>query len=202
MKPFCRCLSVVALIVLFAPLSLTAAEWSVAVRFAEQVHPQPFSGRVYVFFSRGREEPRTGPNWFHPEQFLAKDVTDWKPGETLLLSSGDPQLLAFPRPLAEMDLTGSRTQAVARFNPQERDIGTGPGNGFSRVVTVTEPAPQNEPPELVIEWLVPEPQFEETRWTKLLRVRSKLLSDFHGRDVFLQAAVTLPASYFDEPEQR
>ncbi|MBL8848041.1 MAG: hypothetical protein JNG89_00065, partial [Planctomycetaceae bacterium] len=32
--------------------------------------------------------------------------------------------------------------------------------------------------------------------------RSDLLSDFHGRDVFLQAAVTLPASYFADHERR
>jgi hypothetical protein len=44
--------------------------------------------------------------------------------------------------------------------------------------------------------------FRETRWSKLLSVRSQKLSDFHGRDVHLNAAVILPASYYDQPERR
>ena len=45
-------------------------------------------------------------------------------------------------------------------------------------------------------------EFKESKWTKLLNVRSDRLSAFHGRDVYLQASVTLPASYTESPKRR
>ena len=50
--------------------------------------------------------------------------------------------------------------------------------------------------------MISERKFPENDWCKLLRVRSKLLSDFHKRDVFLLAAVLLPASYHKQPERK
>ena len=41
------------------------------VQFSPEVHAQPYSGRVYLFFSKERDEPRTGPSWFNPELFAA-----------------------------------------------------------------------------------------------------------------------------------
>jgi hypothetical protein len=56
--------------------------------------------------------------------------------------------------------------------------------------------------ELRVDQLVEPRKVEETPWVKLLHVRSQLLSDFHGRDVFLQAAVMLPASYHGDSNRR
>jgi hypothetical protein len=44
-------------------------------------------------------------------------------------------------------------------------------------------------------------EFRETKWTRLLGIRSSLLSEFYGRDVYLNAAVNLPASYYDLPQR-
>ncbi|MDQ3330038.1 MAG: hypothetical protein M3552_05210, partial [Planctomycetota bacterium] len=66
--------------------SAVAAEPSFVLTFEESVRKEPFSGRVYVFTVKDGEEPRRGPDWFNPAPFLAKDVTDWKPGEPLMLS--------------------------------------------------------------------------------------------------------------------
>ena len=45
-----------------------------------------FTGRVYLMFAAGPGEPRLGPQWNSPQPFFAKDVTDWKPGETIVFS--------------------------------------------------------------------------------------------------------------------
>src|SRR5262245_3220780 len=85
------------------------------VSFSETARREPYSGRVYLFFGReGNEEPRLGPDWFHPDPFVALYVENWKVGEHLTMgtSSGN-RLLAFPRPLSELDLSGYRVQAVA-----------------------------------------------------------------------------------------
>jgi pimeloyl-ACP methyl ester carboxylesterase len=90
-----------------------------------------------------------------------------------------------------------RVQAVARLNRWDRNVGTGAGNGFSQVAVVD----RGEVP-LAIDQRVAEQVFEETRWSKLVSVRSRLLSDFHNRDVLLRACITLPASYYEKPQQR
>ena len=56
--------------------------------FDKAVHDQPFSGRVYVLLSKGsRGNLASGVNWFNPEPAFAKDVKDWRPGETLVLKA-------------------------------------------------------------------------------------------------------------------
>ena len=177
-----------------------AADWKFDVRFSESVRVEPFTGRAYLFFSRRHEEPRLGPDWFRPEPFVAMDVTGWKPGETLTFSSQQPDgMLAFPEPLAELDLAGARVQPVARFNPHDRNVGTGAGNGYGSAVVVPK---AGETLRLEIDRLVPVPSFQETERIRLLDVRSQLLSTFHGRDVHLKGAVILPPSYRSEPDRR
>ncbi len=191
-----------------APLTIVTAAGGVApefaapefaVTFSRAIREQPFSGRVYLFFSRQTQEPRRGPNWFHPEPFLSLDVTDWQPGEELRLSPRTDGVLTFPRDFSDIRLRGYHVQAVARFNPHSRQVGTGPGNGYSDVERVSA---DDSPLSLTIGRIIRDQPFGETEWTKLLRVRSALLSDFYGRDVFLQGAVVLPAGYRDHPQRK
>lgn len=179
-----------------------AADWRFEVSFSRAVRSEPFSGRVYLFFSRLQRGPRHGPDWFQPEPFVARDVVDWQPGDPLVFDARRAgELLAYPAPLDRLDLAGALVQAVARFNPHERRVGTGPGNGYSASRTLVAGS-QGEVLSLTIDTLVPEERFTETRWTKLLEVESKLLSEFHGRPVKLRAAILLPASYYDRPQRR
>ncbi|MEZ6050533.1 MAG: alpha/beta hydrolase-fold protein [Planctomycetaceae bacterium] len=169
------------------------------VWFVPEVQDQPFTGRVTLFFSTTAGQPRLGPNWFHPEPFLSYDVQNWQPEEPLTLSPDREGVLTFPRDFSTVDLSGYYVQAVARFNPWDRRIGDGSGNGFSNVERVRT---DGSAVPLMISQSIEDHPFKETAWTKLLKVRSSLLSEFHGRDVFLQAAVTLPASYYDHPQRR
>ncbi len=169
------------------------------VWFVPEVHEQPFTGRVTLFFSRTAKQPRLGPDWFHPEPFLSYDVKDWQPEEPLTLSPDREGVLTFPRDFSAVDLTGYHVQAVARFNPLDRRIGTGSGNASSNVERVRS---DGSAVPLMINRRIDNRPFMETPWTKLLTVRSQLLSEFHGRDVFLRAAVVLPTSYQDHPQRR
>ncbi len=184
-----------------APVA-NAADWRFAVRFSPAAHSGAYTGRVYIFFSQFRAEPRHELNWFHPEEFIARDVTNWKPGETLDFASGDKGILAYPEPLASLDLAGRRAQAVVRFNPFERQIGDGPGNGYSQVATIGDAPRDQARPEFVVDQLVPPRTFPEETWRKEFIVRSRLLSNLFGRDVSLSAAVVLPAGYETEKTRR
>jgi hypothetical protein len=189
-----------AAVVSFQTSRADAADlWRFSLQFTKSVHAEPFTGRVYIIFSLRNQEPRTGPSWFTPEQFISLDVENLKPGETLKISDRTPGLLGHPVPLREMKLAGYRAQAVARFNSWERTIGTAPGNGYSKVTVIERTGDQKK---LVINTLVPSKLFRETRWTKLLSAKSKLLSDFYGHNVSPNASVTLPASYYSDPARR
>lgn len=200
---WCRILSglLLGLLGLLGPaLAHAAGRWEFSLQFTKSVHAEPFTGRVYILFSQRNPEPRLGPNWFNPELFIARDVQAWAPETPLVIRSDEPDgLLAYPRPLEDMDLAGFRAQAVVRFNPWEREAGSGAGNGYSRVIGITRTGVQ-EP--LTVNKVNNERRFRETDWTKLLSLRSPLLSEFYGRDVFQNGAVILPASYFQQPERR
>lgn len=178
-----------------------SSENTFQVRFAQSVHNQPYTGRVYLIFTQTHREPRTGPSWFQPEKFLSRDVVNWKPGEILEFRPDAKGLLSFPVPLSEQNLDQYRAQAVVRFNDHHPEIGTAPGNGYSQVLTISTDSDEVTP-LFTIDKLVPEKTFKETRWSKLIRVRSALLSDFHGRDTFLEASVLLPQSYYQDQQRK
>jgi hypothetical protein len=55
-------------------------------------------------------------------------------------------------------------QAVARFNPLERKVGDGPGNGYSAVAPVEMRDGQPAGAALVIDQLVSRREFVENTW--------------------------------------
>lgn len=180
-----------------------AGDYRIEVCFSPQVRAERFTGRVYLFFSRqhGRE-PRRGLDWFHPEPIAAVDIENWKPGEPLTFAPTIREwMLAFPRPLAELELTGYRVQAVARFNPLERTVGTGTGNAYSSPVELSRQGDRLSA-MLKLDKLVAAQPFNDNRWCRLLAVRSRRLSEFHHREVVMQGAVLLPASYHDATTRR
>src|SRR5262249_10161743 len=77
----------------------------------------------------------------------------------------------------------------------------GTGNGYSSPVELVA-AGNRLSAVLKIDKLIEPRAFVENRWCRLLIVSSRRLSEFLGRDVALQAAVLLPASYHDAPARR
>ncbi len=176
--------------------------WQFTLTFDSAIHPAPFTGRVFLFFSNSGDihsgEPRFGPNWFHPQPFLSYDVRDWNPDSPLQLTLATPGLNRFPEGVKDEDLINRSVQAIARFNTHVPDVGTGEGNGMSRPVPLATPGEV----KLNLSSLTPPQEFPAEAWSKLMRIRSTRLSEFHGRDVFLQAAITVPASYYSDKSRR
>jgi hypothetical protein len=190
-------------IVLAADFCAAQQPGTFTVKFTPEAHAAPFTGRVYVFFS-GVGEPRRGPNWFKPDPMLAIDVKDLPPGKTCTLAispteNADSPCLVFPEGLDPQTLSGMQAQAIIRFNPLEREVGIGPGNGFSEIVAVP---PECAPLSLTVSQIARPTPTPDTEWTKVLRVPSKLLSDFHGRTMELAGVVRLPPSYATSPARR
>lgn len=170
------------------------------VTCSPEVHATPYSGRVYVMLSRSdRPEPRFGPAWLNPAPFFASDVKEWKPGTALLM---DDSVLAYPVAPSKLPAGTYFAQAVARFNPNSRTIGGGEGNGYSAVARFEHDPQRPATVELCIDQVVAPPRFREGPRLKEVDMPSKLLSDFHQREVRLRAAVALPAAHASEPDRR
>lgn len=196
-----RFLSLTVLLVSAVPL--TAAEWQISVSFPQSLRNEPYTGRIYVFTSTRSREPRRGPNWFNPEPFFARDVENLKPGESVTFSSQHrDEFLTFQQDKKPVDLAGRTLQAVARFNSWEREVGDGPGNGFSNPFRVPSEVPDDYSTALELTKLVPEKKFPESGDLKKCSVRSDRMSTFYGRDVSINAGVKLPPGYADHPDKR
>lgn len=176
---------------------------SFAVTYDESI-ADSYTGRVYVMLGDATAgEPRLGPRWINPQPFFAIDVTDWQPGETIVLDASD-RTLAFPAPLDELPAGEYAVQAVMRTNLDSHTIGSGEGTGYSPKRTLRLAGDLDEPVALHITEIAEKrdpsrhPMFGrllESDRLEHVRLRSDLLSDFHGRDIYLAAAVLLPESY-------
>ena len=151
-----------------------------------------FTGRVYVMTSQGsRREPRYGPSWMRPAPFFAVDVADWKPDDPLVV---DGHALSFPGPLSELEAGSYAVQAVMRLNRDAPEIGAA-GNPYSANERFDLDVSAGGSVGLHIDRVAAPRPFTETDRIKLVELRSKLLSDFHGRDMMMHAAVILPQGF-------
>ena len=106
---------------------LQAAAFRFILSFDPSVSKSPFSGRVYIFLMpREFSGPPRGVSWFNPEPIFARDIKDWKPGESLIL---DDKALAYPLPLAKLKKTTYWVAAVMDFDAGDRSFSAAPGNG-------------------------------------------------------------------------
>lgn len=166
-----------------------------------------YTGRVYVMLSANEsDEPRFGPGWFDTQPFFAIDVSEWTPGETLRVGSG-PEVDAYPQPMNELPAGAYAIQAVMRRNLDSPDIGTGAGTAYSTKIVRELDGASTGAVELHITEVVESRDPTENRRIKPMiesgrlehvRLRSAMLSTFHGRDIYHEATVYLPEGYHDD----
>jgi hypothetical protein len=148
-----------------------------------------YTGRVYVMMSRRTSSPRFGPDWFNAEPFFAVDVAGWKPGEAISI---DDAALAYPGPASRVPPGSYFIQAVMRRNLDSPQAGVGEGNGYSTSIKAELSGAASGEVQLHIDSIDGPRAFRESDRVRLATLRSRLLNEFHGRDVMMQAAVVLP----------
>jgi hypothetical protein len=204
-NPFMRTFS----ILLFAA-ALSAAP-RLTVRLAPETGAAPRDGRLIVIVSKAPEgEPRFQVGWgLGTQQIFGKDVDAWKPGGTVEMGPDTPG--APLHTLADLPPGSYNVQAVLNvyqtFHRADghtlklhADHGEGqqwsrsPGNLYSKPqhlevrdgaalqLDLTETIAPIDPPK-------------DTAYIRHLRVQSKLLSDFWGSPIFLQATVLVPRDF-------
>jgi hypothetical protein len=174
------------------------------VTFPASARATPASGRVLLFLSRGAGEPRQVGGFFSLDPVYAVDVKNLAPGATVTFSPemfDAPGALASPGPLRALPPGRWRVQAVFDLNQTERDLNQAAGNLFSRPAVCELSGDRGGTITLSADQVIAPRPFAETDCIKLVEIRSRLLSDFHGRDVMLRAAVMLPPDFASRPEE-
>lgn len=153
----------------------------------------PFSGRVHLLWVTG-ENPRlpSMPNWFNPSPHHFVEVKDWKAGEPLKVG---PEAKGYPSTLGSL-AKGKRTLVAV----MDRDLGgisfaASDGNVWGHGAPEEVDVAKGFSLKVHLNKVYTAPAFKETERMKLVRIKSKILSDFHKKDQYLQAAVVVPEGF-------
>ncbi len=169
---------------------------TVEVELGKSAASKPLSGRLLVFFSTRNQQPMNGPDWFRPEPFFGKDVTNFAPGSSILI---DDEADACTSPLSKLPAGEYFVQAILHHDFYSANHARGAGNVYCQSKQVKL---DGSPIKLVLDKIVEGPKLTNTESVKFVEVESKLLSDFHKRAVTERAMVVLPASYDENPNRR
>jgi S-formylglutathione hydrolase FrmB len=194
-----RCLVAGVVLVLCALPACAAGPLNFQLTFDPKAHPGPFTGRVYVMLLAGNSTSlASGPNWFRPEPFFARDVKNWKSGEVLVI---DQTCQGHPLTLDRITKGTWTVQAVMDVAPGRHRFTQVHGNVYTIRRLALDPATTG-PVKLNLDQVWKDPPFKETGRIKLIEIDSKLLTAFHKRPTRLRAAVLLPASHATSPARK
>ena len=161
------------------------------VTFPANLIEGEFTGKCVVYLSTGRSEPRFGPNWFNPQPMYSKEFEKIPGGKPMLI---DNKAVGFPSTLDKLEPGEYTIQAVVDRNLGGREIGTSPGNIYSKPIRMRVDT-GTDIVKIVCDQVAPDELFQDTDAIKAARLRSDLLSKFYERPTIMRAAVVLPESW-------
>jgi hypothetical protein len=173
------------------------------VTMAPSVTTTPRDGRLFVILARTNDpEPRLalGRTSLDAPQALARDITAFAPGAVAVLDHG-----AFAFPITNVSALPAGTYYAQALFDCDTDLRSpnAPGNCFSASRRVRLDPAQGGLVKLELARQVPpDPVPADTELVKFIKIQSPRLSQFHGRPIFLRAAVVLPRDYAREPTRR
>ena len=163
---------------------------------------QPPGRLLVVMASSDRVEPRRliGRTGRTATPTVGVDVPALAPGDRVIL---DATAAAFPiEGLADLPAGEYHVQAVLDTNRDIRSPGA-PGSLYSEPLQVALEPAQNEPVRLTLSRRIPDEQLPpDEEYLRFVKIRSDLLTQFHGRPIYIRAGVILPPGFEQEPERR
>jgi hypothetical protein len=183
------------------------------IRFSDSLDTDMTDGRIILMFSKNPSvEPRfeieEGPE---TQQAFGINVENRMKGEIVQFEGSE---LGYP--IENIKVLPADTYYVqALFHKYEifkrgdghtvkmpMDRGEGqqwnqaPGNLYSTPVKISLNPNSKQKIEILLDQVIaPIPEPEDTEWVKHIRIKSKLLSEFWGRDMYLGAHILLPAGW-------
>ena len=170
-----------------------------SVSYSKAAFDKPFSGKVFLYFNKDNREPKSGAVGIESFPCFAMEVKNVQPGQTVIF---DDKATSYPAILSDLERNEYYVQAVWDRDLGGRAVAESPGNIYSKTIKVKLTKDVKKVFSIQCTEVVPEQSFTDTKFVKELKVQSALLSSFHHRPYFLAAAVTLPKSYYDQPQKK
>jgi hypothetical protein len=177
----------------------------------------PITGRLFVVVSEtDTPEPRQQSFWINSPQFMGVEVADMKPGQVKML---DDETRGYPYPsLRDLPTGDYYVQAVLRKYEQYpradghtiwalaqwdlHNYGDSPGGLFSSVQRIHIDPLKRQNVSLELDQVSNPPASPpDSDFVRHIKIKSKLLSAFWGRSIYIGAVVLLPKGYADHPAQ-
>jgi hypothetical protein len=191
-----------------------------AISFSSDLSGQAQDGRLILVISEAEEgEPRfqvaAGPTG---QQVFGIDVQDLAPGAEAtigdavfgfpleglgLIPAGDYTVQALLNRYETFARSDGHTVSLPPDRGEGQQWARKPGNFYSLPRRVRVDPAAGGRIEILMDQVIPEIEPPaDTEWIKHVRIRSDLLSEFWGTDMYLGAHVLLPAGFEEHPEAR
>ena len=187
-----------ATLLTFTLSAALAADTSITLTLSDKLQTTPYTGRIYLVLEKGEgKNPREQmADWFNPPHIFSLDVSDKDAGAPIDISNPS---VSFPKVMADLPAGTYTIQGVARRSRDHYAPGQGEGDLYSKPTEIQWPL--KGPLNLTLDRAVKAEPFHESKNLKLFTMKSKLLSDFHGREITLRAGVSLPESWTEDTKQ-
>lgn len=193
---------------------------AVSVSFSNDANNQPLDGRLLLVFADNNErEPRFQVSeGLNAQPIFGVNVDGLAPNEKVVF---DETISGFPyQSLGDMapgtyyvqavlhtyetfNLSTGHTVKLPMDNGEGQQWNRSPGNLYSTPIQVEVTENGLKDFDIVMDNVIPEivPP-EDTEWVKHITMKSELLSEFWGRDMYLGAHVLLPKGFNEHPEAK
>lgn len=190
------------------------------ISFTEKVHKTKLDGRLLLMLSTNHlEEPRFQIGVGFNDQLIFGQNVDQLASNTQVIfedsAYGFPlEKLSMVKPgeyyaqvlfhvYETFHLSTGHTVKLPMDNGEGQKWNRSPGNLYSKPIKIKITGKGQENFDLVMDQVIPEiKEPEDTEWIKHVKIKSELLSEFWGRDMYLGAHVLLPKGFKDHPEAK
>lgn len=190
---------------------------SFSISFALSANKEPITGRVFLAISRNKNpEPRfVAGSYMSSVPFWGKDVHALEPGKDVIIDTsvlgypvanlrdlpkGDYYMQAILNVYTEYHRSDGHTIWAHQDQWEGQHFNMSPGNLISGVKEIHYDPDQDQEFSIVMDSVLPAIQVpEDTKQVKRFKIKSKILSDFWGHDMYLGATILLPKDYDEHP---
>lgn len=156
------------------------------------------SGRIFLFMnpnSRGEPRLNTFPN--QSNYIFATNIENWIgdftfDGSTKVIKSVGISLDSLPAGIYRVQVLWDQDTSESGMNA--------PGNLYSDAIDVH--LQQNQTIEIQLNKIISPAKLAENEYLKEVNLKSKILSDWWGKDMYVKAAVLLPKSFYKNPRKK
>ncbi|WP_117879813.1 alpha/beta hydrolase-fold protein [Aureibaculum luteum] len=185
-------------LLLFLTFAFQINGQSFTVSYKQDLIKENFSGNILLYLSKENKSPKDVFVGLELIPVYRIVVNNLKPNEPVTFND---DAVSYPVELTNIERGLYYAQVVFDRNLGDSNIGSSAGNLYSTPIKVDVTKNVETVFTLVADKIIAPIPFKETVTLKELSVKSELLSAFHQKDVFVNAAVSLPEGYDKNAKQ-